>query len=185
LYDWSLKYLKQDFNITAKHNINMIAEEGDFNVKVGGSQQVYVAGDSNLTVDKNYNLKVDGSGKITTNAGLDVKVTGSTKINTIGNLDLLTTGSNKFTATGSTDIKSGGNHTETAAEIHMNGPEATPASAALDALSYTAQGLEIRTPLVEPWAGHENLHEPKSNWNNTAYTPKYTTTTDTFKKVSK
>ena len=75
------------------------------------------------------------------------------------------------------NIGSGGNHIETATQIHMNGPQATPADPGQ---------LPARVPQAEPWAGHENLnpagHKPNVK---PPVNGKLTPTTDTFKKVSK
>ena len=176
-------HTKGDFNLTADKNINMIAG-ADFNVSVGGNQQIDVKSDSTLTVGgsnkikvtSNFDLSVDGDGKITVKGNVDIK-SNSTKINSAGDLDILTTGNNKFTAGGTTDIKSGGNHTETAAQIHMNGPGAASASAATAASEASPKELKLRTPEAEPWKDHENLHGQDPT--------KYTTSTDTFKKIGK
>ena len=108
-------------------------------------------------------------------------VSGDTLIKTTGNLDLNTDGNNAYTAGGTTDILSGGNHTETAAEIHMNGPQAREAEEASQAATITALHLHTtlftnpavgwpklkytdgtiktimkRVPMHEPWPLHEN-----------------------------
>jgi hypothetical protein len=101
----------------------------------------------------------------------------------VGNINFNSTGANNLTATGATNIRSGGNHVETAANIHMNGPAAATAPKA------------ARIPQHEPWAGHENLApgnytpaKTRAVANPVAptatYWKKYTTSIDTFKRVT-
>jgi hypothetical protein len=118
--------------------------------------------------------------------GLHIRSYENTRIHTLADLDLNTVGKNAFTAGGTTDINSGGNHTETAPQIHMNGPTARVAeeitideipkavkvlptfeneitSPELDwpTLKYkspiTLTSIMNRIPMHEPWSGHENL----------------------------
>jgi len=87
------------------------------------------------------------------------------QITTLLDYDVNTTGANKFTAGGTTDINSGGNHTETAPEIHMNGPQAATAVAVTPLYTHVLPGatatattsLHRRLPQHEPWPHHENV----------------------------
>jgi hypothetical protein len=144
--------------------------------------KVVVGNDSKITTFKNIDIKTEGNTRIGTTGNLDIKTDGNAKIGTTGNFDLDTKSANKFTAGATTDILSGGNHTETAAIIHMNGPAATPAASAENAvriaplnlheniLTNTSVGwtsnkyqagtitsIMKRVPMHEPWALHENL----------------------------
>ena len=103
-------------------------------------------------------------------------------------MDLNTDGNNAYTAGGTTDIRSGGNHTETAAQIHMNGPEAREAEEAVEARTISDLSLHPslitnsdvgwakiryadgkiksimkRIPMHEPWAQHENNAPAQQN----------------------
>jgi len=140
-----------------------------------------------LDVNGALDISVVGSTKISTGYGVvsphdfELKVFGDTLVKTTGNLDLNTDGNNAYTAGGTTDILSGGNHTETAAEIHMNGPEAREAEEARQAATIAALHLHTtlftnpdvgwpklkyndgtiktimkRVPMHEPWPLHEN-----------------------------
>lgn len=124
--------------------------------------------------------------RVTTKKNLDIITEENVKIKTIGNLDLNTDGNNAYTAGGTTDILSGGNHTETAPQIHMNGPTARTAEIAEEAeiadkikqlpifpyiitdgtLDWaekkyfsddTSQSIMLRVPMHEPWPLHENF----------------------------
>jgi len=143
----------RDINIEAGRNINMkavgVEDFGDPTAGETGRIQMEAAG--------NYNLIVGNDGKIT-----------------VGNdFDLFTENNNKFTAAfGATDILSGSNHTETASEIHMNGPQAAEAVEAealsthiltSDSLLNTVNSIMKRMPTVEPWKNHENLGPEESN----------------------
>ena len=170
----------RDINIEAGRNINMkavgVEAFGDYTAGETGRIQMEAAG--------NYNLIVGNDGKIT-----------------VGNdFDLFTENNNKFTAVfGATDIRSGSNHTETASEIHMNGPEAAEAVEAealathvltSDSLLNTVNSIMKRMPTVEPWENHENLGPEESNKTATdrelptlVVPGEQITTVDTFKKV--
>jgi hypothetical protein len=73
---------------------------------------------------------------------------------------------------------SSGEVTITGALINLNSGAAAPATQATPPLSLPVKLSEIaaRIPQHEPWDGHENLHKSAL---------KYTTSTDTFKKISK
>ena len=130
-------------------------------------------------------------------------------ITTLGNLDVNTTGANKFTAGKTTDILSGENHTETATEIHMNGPQAATATATTPlsthklpqaASGYTPRfpdvataiadaSLSKRLPQHEPWTHHESMDptvfvDTKTDRTEPEELPAQTValTVDTFKK---
>lgn len=151
----------RDINLEAGRNINMKAVEGRIRLEAATNFEVLALVNGKITVKGNY----------------EHVISGNTKVTTAGNFDLKTTGANKFTAGGTTDIKSGGNHTETAAQIHMNGPGASAAESAepIVALSLhpnpltaveagwknlyqegTIDSIMKRVPMHEPWLLHEN-----------------------------
>lgn len=132
--------------------------------------------DINLEAGRNFNTKAI-SGRVQVESGTDTNliIGANGKITTGANFDLNTTLANKFTAGATTDIYSVGNHTETASQIHMNGPLAAPAQPAtrlsthknpatdgsLDwgTLRYqagTITSIIKRIPMHEPWTLHEN-----------------------------
>ena len=162
----------------------------NFNLLIGANGRIETRNYKNsedISVDGDLDISVIGSTRVTTGYGIvaphdyELKVHGDTLVKTTGNLDLNTDGNNAYTAGGTTDILSGGNHTETAAEIHMNGPQARTADEAISALTiadlithqnvFTDYRLEWkdskyisgsiksimkRVPMHEPWAQHEN-----------------------------
>ena len=142
-------HTKNDFNLTADRNVTIEAG-ANLSLKASGDYK----GDKLLT----------GRVQIESDKNTNILVGGSTKITTTSDFDINTGGANKLTAGGTTDILSGGNHTETASEIHMNGPQAATAATA-SALSvhrvpgHTIEGiLSQRSPQSEPWTHHENLN---------------------------
>lgn len=139
-------------NSDTKIGVNAKLDVGaDYDQFIGATQKVYIGGEGNLIVA--------GAHKITSQATLDISTAGDRK-DSQANFDLSTRGANKFTAGGTTDILSGGNHTETAAQIHMNGPaaaEAATAEAASQAVSAARALWPVRVPQHEPWRGHEHL----------------------------
>jgi len=140
-----------DFNLHALRNITFEA----------GANIAMKASGSYLGI----NGKTDvGRIQLESKNNTNILVGGTTHITTSGNLELNTLGANAFTAGSTTDILSGGNHTETAPEIHMNGPQAATAATA-SALSthglpghYINEVLVQRSPQSEPWNHHENLN---------------------------
>ena len=189
-------HTKQDFNFFADRDINMEAGR-NFILKVAERHQTEVGGDLNLLVTGNKSVAIDGN--------IGITVGGNNKITTAGNFDLSTGGGNKLTASGNTDIKSGGNHTESASQIHMNGPDAAAAEAATppevlptfanpDETESTIDSIMLRIPSHEPWPHHENLdplsfkpemtdREAGSDIAVPESWTVYSTITDTFAKV--
>lgn len=189
-------HTKQDFNFYADRDFNI--EVGrNFNLKVADRFQQEVGGDYNLLVTGNRTMGITGDQKVV--------VSGNHLVTTSGDFNLNTSGGNKLTAGGSTDIKSGGNHTETAAQIHMNGPgaaeagkaeppEALPTFENPDEKESTIESIMLRVPTHEPWPHHENLNptdfKPEKTDRETGsaipvpeYYKKYSTITDTFAKI--
>jgi hypothetical protein len=174
---------KEDFNFYADRDINLEAGR-NLNIKVAGEMHTHAVADHILIVDANQKIHIKGDKDITVDGGLKHTVKGEVDIafasdyrqTNSANYDLKTGGDNKFTAGGATDIKSGGNHTETAAQIHMNGPGAAAAAAAAEAVKplplsihsladLTSPSSDVtvkntilrRMPTPEPYPLHENL----------------------------
>jgi len=160
------------------------------NILIGANGKIETRNYENaegVPTDGDLDISVIGSTRFSTGYGIvaphdyEVKVFGDTLIKTTGNLDLNTEGNNAYSAGGTTDILSGGNHTETAAQIHMNGPQARQAEEAVIANTITDLHLHTnlftnpdkgwpklryldgkiksimkRVPMHEPWALHEN-----------------------------
>ena len=159
----------RDINLEAGRNVNIKAS-ADYSAGLGIDSSGIESGRVQIESTHNTNIIVGKDGKITT----------------FGKFDLNTILSNKFTAGTTTDILSGGNHTETAAQIHMNGPQAavadqaaslsvhtnpaTSTSAGWAATKYQSTpilSIMKRVPMHEPWVLHEN-QAPQF------LTPKYT-----------
>lgn len=172
-------HTKQDLNFYADRDINFEAGR-NLNIKVAEEMHTHVVGDQILIVDANQKIHIKQQVDVTYDAAflhhvqgkVDAKFDSDYLQTTGGNYDLNTGGDNKFTAGGATDILSGGNHTESASQIHMNGPGAASAAAASDAelpqvlKTYSVpdeEGTELtqtimrRVPTHEPWPHHENL----------------------------
>jgi putative chitinase len=164
----------RDINLAAARDINMNAGRDykltvsnnsdvkvgvDHKIDIGSNNDIYVGADQKLFVGATRNTIITGAHTISNKATLDVNTTGDRK-DTQANLDLNTAGYNYITAGGNTDILSGGNHTETAAEIHMNGPaavEAATAGTAATAVVAAPALWPVRVPVHEPWTAHEHL----------------------------
>lgn len=162
--------------------------QGNFDIKVMGNMRISV---QDKDEDPSYsNLEEGDQGVLKLLEeqqegvkGLHIKSYENIRISTDSNFDLFTLQDNAFTAAGATDIRSGGNHTETAAQIHMNGPSARIADFAevpdkikqLPVFPYiitdgtldwaekkyfsddTSLSIMLRVPMHEPWPLHENF----------------------------
>ena len=153
-------------DIYAKDSIS-IHTENDLNIRAER--------DINLEAGRNVNIKALGKFHTESGANTELIVGADGFITTTNNLNVRTSGSNNFTAGAATNIKSGGNHTESAAQIHMNGPAAGEAPAANRLSTHenpltsveagwkgryqqgTMQSIMKRVPMHEPWILHENL----------------------------
>jgi hypothetical protein len=171
----------------------------------------YAGRDINLEAGRNLNIKV--TEEMHTNVLVDniLIVDGNQKIHVKGNLESTVVGHSYLTTTKNTEIKSGGNHIETATQIHMNGPAATPAEIPKVLKTHgvpdetgaeLTQSIMRRVPTHEPYAQHENLDPIKVKPDQTDRDidgryegnsgsilkpsdnwKKYSTTTDTFEKI--
>lgn len=178
-------HTQADLNIKADKDINLEAG-GNINMKAGANHYTEVGASQILIVGADQKIAITGSKAETVGAGAKTKITGS--------FELLSTVSNKFTATAGNEIlATGGNNYLTAVDndilssgqvsitgvpINLNSGAAAPATAAAPPAAAPSKLSKIaaRVPEHEPWAGHENLHNSAA---------KYTTSTDTFKKISK
>lgn len=198
-------YAEDSISVHTKQDFNFYADR-DFNIEVGRNFNLKVADRFQQEVGGNYNLLVNGDRSLGITGEQKVLVSGNHLVTSNGNFDLKTGGSNKFTAGSNTNIKSGGNHLETASAIHMNGPGAESAAeaAAPEALTTfanpdenqsTIDSIMLRIPSHEPWPHHENLNPVEFKSEKTDRESgadiavpdawkKYTTSTDTFAKVS-
>lgn len=171
------------------------------NILIGANGKIETRNYENaegVPLDGDLDVSIIGSTRMSTGYGVvaphdyELKVFGDSLIKTTGNLDLNTDGNNAYTAGGTTDILSGGNHTETAAQIHMNGPQARTAEEAVKAdtiidltkhisafndykltwseskyISGTIKSIMKRVPMHEPWIQHENLAPVEQNQTST------------------
>ena len=159
--------------LTSDGKIHIFAEDS---ISMHTKNDFNFTADRNVTIEAGANLSLKASGKYTgvkvnkgrvqieSSADTNILVGGSTKVTTTSAFDLSTGRDNKFTAGGATDILSGGNHTETAPNIHMNGPQAATAATASALSTHSVPGhtmypiLSQRSPQMEPWTHHENLN---------------------------
>jgi hypothetical protein len=182
-------YADRDINFEAGRNFNLKVKERHY-TETGTDKIVIINGKLAVQVAESSDTTVDGPTKITAKEGFDLK----------------TTGINKFSASESTNIKSGKQHIETAEAIHMNGPQAANADAAIpptplatfknldETGNASIESIMLRVPTHEPWPCHENLSplnvtaEKTDRETNKFAPPKpaawknYSTSTDTFSK---
>jgi hypothetical protein len=174
--------IEADENVNIKSGAEMYIESvGNQTIVADADQFVTVTGNQTITVGADYKLSVGGLREETVKGVYKLK-TGGTDITSTKAFNLNVTGGTKLTSSANTEITAANTWVD-GGEIHLNSGKAT-ASAPTAPSAVTpvkpatpgADGLVSRKPAVEPWAGHENLHETEL---------KYTTATDTFKKISK
>lgn len=167
-------FAQDSISIHTENDLNIKADR-DINFEAGRNINMKASAEYSKAAEKDSAGKDSGRIQIESKFNTNVLIGKDGKITTVGNFDLNTTKANKFTAGETTDIKSGGNHTETAAQIHMNGPTAATA-AKVEALPLhdnplssvesgwkkkyqngVVQSIMKRIPMHEPWLLHENV----------------------------
>jgi hypothetical protein len=130
-----------------------------------GKIDIYAADSISMHTGKDFNVTADGDINLTSTGGsINLNASESFFATAGANYEIKAGADGKLTVGGQSNIHAGGQHVETASAIHMNGPGADSAADA---------PIAPRVPDVEPWDGHENLHDTELT---------YTTTTDTFMK---
>lgn len=195
-------HTKTDLNFYAGRDINLESNR-NLNIKVGNEMHTHVIKDQILIVDKNQKIHVKKDVDITYDAKLktliksdvDMIFEKSLKHTVKGHIDLLaeknykhtvkgdydlnTEGHNWFTSGETTEINAGLAFISTASVIHLNGPTAQTAAAAVTAeksqipkilKTHTlpdetggelVKSIMRRIPTKEPYPHHENI-DPKA-----------------------
>ena len=199
----------RDINMEAGRNFN-IKVNGEMHTHVvkdhilivDENQKIHIKMDVDKTYDKtykhtvkedvdkiyqkNFTHTVTNAIKTTSNGSTDVTINGDIKITHNGSFDHTVTGDRRITTGGTHHINSSGQHIETASQIHMNGPTAASATAAVvtdiaiqaelpkilkthslpDLPSPNEDDIDKtvivrRMPTAEPYPFHENLDATK------------------------
>ena len=154
----------RDVNIEAGRSININAVENQYNT-VGKNMENRVGETFKASAAKNVELYAGENLNLYGTGGMEgISGSGDMKLQVGGNMEILVGSTTKITSGGNFEALTSGNHIETATEIHMNGPEASAASAATQATVAVSAAFPQRVPQHEPWKGHEN-------WNPLAVTP--------------
>jgi hypothetical protein len=152
---------EKDFNIRADRDINI--ESGrHINIKTyHTTQSPPPATDSDQPKSTIDLPDVQGDVFFDVSGKFKLKSTGGTDLSTAMTTNIYSNVDNNLTALGGSNINSAGGHKETAATIHMNGPEATKATelTAMEDMLYT-NVLEERTaatPIYSPRKTEPNM----------------------------
>ena len=121
-----------NININAGKSVNIKADDGDVKVFAGSSVHVKALKD----------IKQSACGIF------DIDSESSLKMTAASNLDILSSADMAITGAGALNLKSGGDITETASNIHLNGPGARGAESASCPDLATPPPI---VPLFEPW----------------------------------
>lgn len=168
-----------------------MSSDGKIDIYAEDSVSVRTKQDFNFYADRDINMEAGRNVNIKSGKALHFESVENTKL-VIGADGFITTKKNL-------NINTTGNHIETAAQIHMNGPTAVAAKVLTTFANVQNEGsvtsMMLRVPSHEPWPHHENLDPTnvkpdKTDRESGAAIPapttwkKYSTTTDTFAKVS-
>ena len=150
-----------------------MSANGKIDVYSKDSISMHTENDLNITADRDINLQAGRKTNIMSKSDIQVETGGSmttlvtmnNSVTTKLNYEVKTCQEKKITAVTNKYIISGGNHTETASQIHMNGPQAATAVAVTPLSTHVLPGatatavssLHKRLPQHEPWGHHENV----------------------------
>lgn len=133
---------------TAKGN-NYVELDQDGHIHVFSKESISV------TTDKDFNVKANGSINMSAVKDVNIISKASVNITATADINISAKGSIFETATGSIHIKASGNLIEQGAQIHLNGPAASPAK------------LAIEPPIIpahEPWVRPASPGPRGPNW---------------------
>jgi hypothetical protein len=137
-----------------------LSSDGKIDIYAEDSISVHTKQDMNFYADRDINLQAGRN--------FNVKAGNEFQAESVKNLNLIIGANGKITTTSNLDINSGGTHTETASQIHMNGPTAAKAVPLkthvlpTEVDGQTVDGLIMRRmPTHEPYPQHENLDPQK------------------------
>lgn len=168
-------HTEQDFNFRADRDINIEAGR-NLNIRALGNMETNVGG--------HYFLIVDDNAKIAIKTSKEETVGEDCKLSVGQDMHLLTTNNTMLSTGKQFNVAAGGQYRETASEIHMNGPAARAADAAVlppqlqtyklpnrqpnagwaNGNFYKAPDITSimqRVPTHEPWDQHENVNPTK------------------------
>ena len=165
---------KRDINLDAKRDINLRAARhlngtaGFTDEEIEASRQKHIPdrfeeGEIHFQAQNTFYIQ-------SLESAINVKSEDSTFVEAVGGSIQIKAKANTMIASGSNfHNNAGANITETATEIHMNGPVAAIAGSAESAM---LSKIPLRVPQKEPWAGHENYdpvnHVPDKTDNDSA-----------------
>lgn len=164
-----------------------------------GKIDIYAEDSISIRTKQDFNFYADRDVNVEAGRNINFKAGANFHAEAGAEYQLLAGADGKLTAAGTTHIASGGQHLETASQIHMNGPVATPAAplstfANPDNEENVTNSIMLRVPSHEPWPHHENLNPTefkpeKTDRDAGSDIPapeswkKYSTVTDTFAKI--
>jgi len=176
-------YANDSVSIHTEHDFNFRADR-DINLEAGRNINVRALGNMETNVAGHYFLIVDDNAKIAIKNDKEETVGQDCKLSVGQDMHLLVTNNTMLSTGKQFNISAGGQLRETASEIHMNGPAATSAEAAilppqLSTYSLPNRASESgwasgnffkapditsimqRVPTHEPWDQHENVNPAK------------------------
>jgi len=169
-------YAEDSISIHTEKDLNIRADR-DINMEAGRNINLKATADYSSGSDTDANGFESGRIQVESKHDTKIIIGAGGKITTSDNLEIFTGQSNNLTAGATTNILSTAGHFETAAQIHMNGPAATPAVPATElpthdnivtssdapwigknryAVPDPLKSIMKRVPMHEPWALHEN-----------------------------
>lgn len=185
---------ENDFNFRADRDINIEAGR-NIHVKAGKNMETNITGYNYLTVDKDQKIAIRGTHDETIGDTVKITVGNSYNLSSSKDIKQMAEGTINFKSNGNINLSTqaqlnlgaSGNIHGTGAQIHWNGPAATPATAASAAevppdlplfslpqrlvsagwangVFYntgTIKTIMQRVPTHEPWPQHEAINPPQ------------------------
>jgi hypothetical protein len=160
-------YTEQDFSVRAKGDINFTTDK-TFRVSAAQGIHLNSSGDIRATTATNLHLHAASEVHVQAGSTLHLLSSSNTFIESGANLNMLATSNAYLEATSDLNLKSGANWNgqagatlsltggsqilETAPQIHLNGPTATPAATASPAVDAENAFISSMIPNQEPFA---------------------------------
>lgn len=147
-------------------HIYLITKNGNSWFELSNDGQVHIYGAKDINVHSEANINLRSGKSINIEAVDNITLSAGKKVTSQAGLEthVISGNSTHITSGTTSNIVSAAGHYETAGVIHMNGPEATPATQptqnSLSANKLVTESICTVVPEHEPWLGHAGTINP-------------------------
>lgn len=157
----------RDINLEAGRNVNLKAAKdyngspgtdigsegsgsgGDIKIRALNNLDISVQTNSSLSTGQNLNIVTGQQSLFTTNGELHIKTNASAFYQSAADTNIKSGAALYLQSNNTTNILAGNNIVQTGAAIHLNGPQAHPATAASNATAATVPTLILKTNVLQ------------------------------------